>query len=82
MSADASGSRVTFGWVAGVLLTILLLLGGAVLGDVRSDLDRVQENQATRNEVQAGLQAEVRGLKDQMNRIEVKLDQALDRRPR
>lgn len=74
----SSNGRVSFAWVAGVLVTLLTLLGGALLSDLRSDLAEVQRNQNVRNEAQATIRAEVNSLTASLKRIEDKLDKLLE----
>ena len=72
--------RITFTWLAGVLVTLLTLIGGAYLSGLRQDVAELQLTVRQKAEESAALRAEMNSVQTQLGRIEGKLDRLLEAR--
>ncbi len=73
-------SRVTYTWLAGVLVSVLLLVGGAVLAHLLDDITELQQTVRVKAEESAATRAELNAVQAQLGRIENKLDRLLEAR--
>lgn len=76
----SGNGRVTFTWLAGVLVTLLTVIGGAYLSGLRSDVTELQQTVRLKAEESAATRAELNAVQAQLGRIENKLDRLLEAR--
>ncbi len=72
--------RVTYTWLAGVLVSVLLLVGGAVVAHLLDDITELQQTVRVKAEESAATRAELNAVQAQLGRIENKLDRLLEAR--
>lgn len=74
--------RVTFRYIAGLLLALLGAIGGSYLSGLRADVTELQLTVRQKAEEAAALRAEMTAVHGQLTRIETKLDRLFEERPR
>ena len=75
-----NGNRILY-WIMGALLMILVAVSGAGGAWFNARLTDVEQTQRQRGDRVIALESKVETLKDQLKRMEDKIDRLLERRP-
>lgn len=79
MNGERNGNHITYMWLAGILIVILVAAGGAWANGVLGRIQQVETDQRKGFERTSALEERSVSVDARLNRIEQKIDKLLER---